>query len=306
MTMTVYACGGAGLNIARQIKDLDIDTYFVDTSKSNLKSINSDNVYLVDGMDGAGKDRSVTYNQFKDVAADVLVRFKPSQQLNIVISSLTGGSGCVISSLIARELIRQGHNTVVVGVDSSGSLVEIRNSVKTLKTLESFSKQLGAPIPLYYINRDSRTEADKTALRFINLLALLVDKNRTAEFDNSDLSTFLYFDRVTDNQPSVSMLDVMLNEEVVPEKNTLVVTSILMTKTPESALKPVVPENKAICVITDNTGAFEEVRINSLLGKLALVVAELESQIKSLEDTKRVNRVSELVVNANTDDGMVL
>lgn len=91
MTISIYACGGSGVNIAKMIKDIDAEINFIDTSVSNLKSVNSPNVFLVDAMDGAGKDRSVAYENFKDISGDVLLKYKPSEQLNIVISSLSGG-----------------------------------------------------------------------------------------------------------------------------------------------------------------------------------------------------------------------
>lgn len=91
MTISIYACGGCGTNVASAVKDLDVEINYIDTSVSNLKSVNSPNIFLVDAMDGAGKDRSVAYENFKDISGDVLLKYKPSEQLNIVISSLGGG-----------------------------------------------------------------------------------------------------------------------------------------------------------------------------------------------------------------------
>lgn len=91
MTLSLYACGGTGINIAKMIREMDIEINYIDTSSSNLKTVNSNNVFLVDGMDGAGKDRSATYEGFKDISEDVLLKHKPSEELNIVIGSLSGG-----------------------------------------------------------------------------------------------------------------------------------------------------------------------------------------------------------------------
>ena len=91
MTITVFAAGGTGINIAKQIRDLDVAIKYIDTSDSNLQGINSNDIYLAESMDGAGKDRSLAYERFKDEAADVLIRLKPSEHLNIVIGSISGG-----------------------------------------------------------------------------------------------------------------------------------------------------------------------------------------------------------------------
>lgn len=89
--LNIYACGGTGINIARQIKDLDVNIFYIDGSDSNLKGVSEDQVFLIPDQDGAGKDRTVTYNNFKNIVEDVLIRFKPSETLNVVISSLSGG-----------------------------------------------------------------------------------------------------------------------------------------------------------------------------------------------------------------------
>lgn len=306
MSLTIYACGGAAVNIAKQVKDLDVTINYIDTSKSNLGSVKSDNVYLVDAMDGAGKDRSLTYNNFKDNASDVLVRFKPSEQLNIVISSLTGGSGGIIASLLAKELISQGHNTIVIGVDSHHSLVELHNSVKTLKTYKAMSTQINKAIPLYYISQPSRTEADRQALFFINLMALVIDKKRTAEFDNSDLSSFLYFNKTTVNAPSVSILEVAPNEQLVAEKNTSVVGTILVTTKTDTTIQPVIPEYLATCVVTDKEYKNEDARLNAVLGKLSVIIDVLDTNIKTLEDNKKINKIREVEVAGSNADGVVL
>lgn len=306
MAMTIYACGGAGINVVKQIKDLDININYIDTSASNLKAVKSENIYLVEDMDGAGKNRVVAYENFKGNAADVLVRFKPSEQLNIVISSLTGGSGAILASLITKELVDQGHNTIVIGLDSDGSLIELSNSVKTLKTYRAISKQISKPIPLYYVNQATRSDADRQALGFITLMALVIDKKRTAEFDNSDLNSFLYFDKTTVNDPSVSVIEVTPNEEIVAEKNTSVVGTIFVTTSKDTTIKPIKPEYLATCLVTDTEYQNEDSRINAVLGKLPLIVSSLEADIKELEDSKRINRVNDVEVLDSNADGIVI
>lgn len=89
--IVLWSCGGCGTNIAKQITDLDIEINYIDTSNANLKGVKSDNIFVLDDIDGAGKDRSKTYEHFKDTASDVVIKFKPSPLLNIVVSSLSGG-----------------------------------------------------------------------------------------------------------------------------------------------------------------------------------------------------------------------
>jgi hypothetical protein len=212
----------------------------------------------------------------------------------------------VLGPLLAKELISQGHNTIVIGVDSRTSLIELSNSVKTLKTYKAISSQIDKPVPLYYISQPSRSEADRQALFFITLMSLVIDKRRTAEFDNSDLKSFLYFNKTTTNAPSVSILEVLPNEVLVAEKNTSVVGSILVTTKKDAVIQPVIPEYLATCVVTDKDYKNEDARLNAVLGKLSIIIDALDVSIKVLEDSKKINKIREVEVSDSNADGMVL
>ena len=304
--LNIYACGGTGINIARQIKDLDVNIFYIDGSDSNLKGVSEDQVFLIPDQDGAGKDRTVTYNNFKNIVEDVLIRFKPSDVLNVVISSLSGGSGSVVSPLICKELISNGHNTIVVGVDSKHSLIEIRNSMKTLLTFKSISASVNKCISLFHVSNTTRKEADQTAIRFINLLSVLVNRKNTDEFDTRDLRNFINFNTVTDNNPSVSILEVGTNQPLTPEKGTVVVSSIFMTTDRNSTIHPVVPEYLSTCIVTDSNFNLEDIRIDNILGKLSIIIDQFERDIQLQTDNKKINKFKEVEVIGATDDGMVL
>jgi hypothetical protein len=304
--VVIYSCGGAGTNIAKQISDLDCDINYIDTSTSNLKGVKSDNILVLENIDGAGKDRSKTYDHFKNVAEDVLIKFKPSSSLNIVISSLSGGSGSIIAPMITKELIQKGLNTIVIGVDSKHSVIELNNTIKTLKTYKSISDSSNKSISMFYIENSNRKESDQKAIWFITLMSLLVNKTKTEEFDTTDLTNFLNFERVTDNVSSVTILEVNGNETINPEKNTTVVSSILVTTDKHSTIKPVVPEYLSTCVVTDNQYNNDDIRIDNILGKLSIIVDGFESEIKDLQDSKKINKFKEVTVEGSNKDGVVL
>ena len=304
--LNIYACGGTGINIARQIKDLDVNIFYIDGSDSNLKGVSEDQVFLIPDQDGAGKDRTVTYNNFKNIVEDVLIRFKPSETLNVVISSLSGGSGSVAGPLLCKELISNGHNTIVIGVDSKHSLIEITNSMKTLLTYKSISASTNKCVSLFYVSNTTRKEADQTAVRFINLLSVLVDRKNTQEFDTRDLQNFINFSAVTDNRPSVSILEVGPNQPITPEKGTVVASSILMTSDQDATIYPVVPEYLSTCVVTDRSFDLEDIRLDNVLGKHSLIVETFEREIQIQMDNKKINKYKEVEISGSTEDGMVL
>lgn len=304
--ISLFACGGCGSNIAKQIIDLDIEVNYIDTSTSNLKGVKSDNIFILEDIDGAGKDRSKTYEHFKDIASDVLIKFKPSSSLNIVISSLSGGSGSIIAPLITKELIRQGYNTIVIAIDSKHSVKELDNTIKTFKTYKSISDGMKKAISLFYIENSNRKDSDNRAIWFINLMSLLVNKQHTEEFDTTDLTNFINFDRVTDNDPTVSILEVNKNEVINPEKNTTIVSTILLTADKHSNIKPVIPEYLSTCVVIDPQYDNEDIRIDNILGKLSIIVENLEKEMKNFQDNKKINKFKELDVQGSNSDNVVL
>lgn len=304
--ISVFACGGCGTNVAKQITDLDIEVNYIDTSNSNLKGVKSDNIFVLENIDGAGKDRSKTYEHFKDIAGDVVIKFKPSPALNVVVSSLSGGSGSIIAPLVAKELIRQGHNTIVIAIDSKHSVKELDNTIKAFKTYKSISDGIRKAISIFYIENTNRKESDNKAVWFINLLSLLVNKQHTEEFDTTDLTNFINFDRVTENEPTVSILELNQNETINPEKNTTVVSTILLTNDKHATIKPVIPEYLSTCVVTDPQYKNDDIRVDNILGKLSIIVAGLESEIKELQDNKKINKFKDLDVHGSNSDNVVL
>lgn len=208
--------------------------------------------------------------------------------------------------MITKELISNGYNTIVIAVDSKHSLKEIDNTIKTLKTYQSFAASTKKPISMFYIENTSRREADERAIRFINLLSLLVNKDHTAEFDTADLSNFINFHKVTDNTPTVSIIEINANENIVPEKNTSIVSTILVTTDAHSTINPATPEYLSTCVVTDPNYRNEDIRVDNVLGKLVLIVEQLEELVNNHQNNKKLNKFKDLTVVANTDDGIVL
>lgn len=98
--MNIYACGGAGANVASNFLKFSkkkesgfaqLVPYFIDTSKSNINSaIPQDQTFLVDGLDGSGKKRNANYETISECYKEILHTFKPAD-VNVVIHSASGG-----------------------------------------------------------------------------------------------------------------------------------------------------------------------------------------------------------------------
>jgi len=306
MSFNLYACGGLGVNIANRLNNNQVNKFFIDTSKSNLKEHNTDSLFILDNVDGAGKFRPKTYEHFKDIASDVLIKFKPSETLNVVLSSLSGGSGSVIAPLITKELVSNGFNTIVIGVDSKHSAIELENTIKTLKTYRSVSSKSNKSIALFYLSNTSREETDLNTLSFLNLLIAITKSEGTTEFDTTDLHNFINFEKVTDNEPNVGILEVNLNKEFKLLKNTNVVSTILVTSDVNSSIKTNIPEYLSTCVVLDEEFKNKEIRIDNILGELSVIVSSLDKEYKNLMDNKKLVKVKEVEIDDDNEDGIVL
>ena len=159
---------------------------------------------------------------------------------------------------------------------------------------------------MYYVENTTRQEADTRAVQFISLLSLLVDKAATDEFDTSDLKSLIYFDSVTDNDPTMSILEVCGNDSTAPEKGTSIVGSVLVTKDRQSTIVANKPEYFATCVVIDPEFKTDDIRLNSVLGKLSNILDMLDAEKQQLLDSKRVNKIRDVCIESSNDDGVVL
>jgi hypothetical protein len=99
--MSIYACGGAGINLLKDFVRLPQDTevpyyptvrkYALDTSDSNIRDLGGDiKTFLVPGLRGAGKKRQQAFEGVNDHVNNMLVEHKPSDY-NLVMFSASGG-----------------------------------------------------------------------------------------------------------------------------------------------------------------------------------------------------------------------
>lgn len=304
--ISLYCVGGSAVNIGRQIKDLEINTVYIDTSVSNLRDMGqAESIFVLENMDGAGKHRTAdTFQRFADEIPKILLQCKPSDALNIVIAGLAGGSGSTGGPALASELLKMGKNVIVVGIDSTSSLRETENSLKTLQSYRGLVTATGRPLSMFYIQNTSRRDADFMAINFVNLMSVIIDKSKTDEFDIADLTSFLSFDRVTPNGPTMAMIEFSDNSEFLAEKGTTVVGTVFVTKDRNAVMSPVHPEYLATCVVTDPSFQEDQLRINSILGKSLIIAERLQHRITTAMENKQIYGAKDLQVKTDSD-GMV-
>lgn len=216
--INIYACGGAGINVAKFFEShrgrkepglASIDPIYIDTSLSNIDPILSEeSTYIIEGLDGSGKIRSENYSVISESVLDILLKH-PVGDLNIVLSSGSGGSGSVIAPSLVSELLNRDKPTLVFIIGSSDSGIELNNTVRTLKSYEAIAKLRTAPVVAMYFENSEKTSrkiVNLDAQKALAILAVFFSGENT-ELDSSDVKNWLKYTKVTSFQPHLSMMD---------------------------------------------------------------------------------------------------
>lgn len=231
-TMNVYCCGGTGINIGSLVeaglKDENpgfakLVPIYIDTSKSNLTVSHPDSrTYLIPDLprEGAGKVRRENFEQIVACVPHVLNKFKPAE-INIVISSTSGGSGSVIAPSLVSMMLEQGHLVIALAVGSTDSLLEITNTINTLKSYESMASLRDKPVPaIYWQNTPEQKRAvinEKLKGEIIRLAALFSGQNQG--LDSSDLRNWLHYNRQSVTGYPAHLVSLEVHVDHIERKN---------------------------------------------------------------------------------------
>lgn len=206
----LYACGGAGLNIASKLNQDLADICYIDTSEANLNGqFDPDKVYRFEGLSGSGGFRAQNYKVIAPLINQILDLFVPGD-FNIVLFSADGGSGSITGPLILRALLEEKATAVSVVVGSDHSKVAVTNTINTFKTLENHALQTQVPVVMsYHENRTGvpMSVVDGDVLFVLESLCLLANQNHHG-LDLMDVTNWTQFNKVTPVKPQLAGLTV--------------------------------------------------------------------------------------------------
>lgn len=326
-TISLYGCGGAGINVAHlfdKFKDADVlegfavvKPTYIDTSKSNLNSLeggyNESNAYLFEKIDGSGSIRKENATQISKSILDILVKHEPGD-LNIVVSSASGGSGSVIAPSIVSELLKRNQNVIVLCIGSNDSVIEITNTVNTLKSYESVSSLRTKPIAMIYEEnkRGVRLEDINQKLydRIVQLAALFSKQN--AGLDSADLKNWLNYTKYTSipaKLMALGFVDGFINTD---ETKGDPITVASLARKGFDTTPGITVDYRCYGIIPDNC---PEIQIDKTLhyvifdGIISKYFEELDKQKTDLEMKQSSRQISESLVKSNDkaeDNGLIL
>jgi hypothetical protein len=204
----IYACGGAPINIMANLGSIqlnpdllaNIEVVQLDTSFSNVtaRSSNVENYLLpqLANVDGGGKNQDENKALIEEHVKPVLKKHPP-RDINIVISTGSGGTGSVFATRLANELKARGEIVIVLLIGTTGSRIEANNSIKTIKNYQKISKARNAPTIMSYLQNSPdlpRVDVNRHMLSTISYIAMLFSR-RNKGLDLMDLRNWAYFTR---------------------------------------------------------------------------------------------------------------
>lgn len=318
--VNIYACGGAGCNQAlpfirfigkEETGFAKINPYFIDTSRSNLDpSVPADNIWLYDGVDGAGKDRAEHVAIISENKLAVLKTFKPGS-LNIVLHSTAGGSGSVIGPILAKQLIANGHDTIIIAIGNVTSKIETRNSLRTLETYEKFANDLGVPFPMVYRENGfnmSRGQVDTDIQATITMLATMWSGQHRG-LDSADLRNLLNYTRVTSFKPRLVGME-LFSVDVTVEKNTAVISMATLEDPEVSSHVDILCEYHTTGIMNPNArnNCSIPLPIHAALFSNAFhsTIERLNKRLAAFEAERGAHVEKPIAISGNTDSDIVL
>lgn len=321
--MHIYGCGGLGLNLASQFETLRgspdssaiIDTAeisYIDTSESNIRhnKIDTDNLYLIEGANGSGKNRGENYHAIKEQIKRIVLNHKP-QEFNLIINSLSGGSGSVIGPLLHNELRDQGYNVVNIVTGSSDSTIEISNTIKTIKSYIGISTKRQEPVIAHYFENSKtspRESVDSDIKKVVSLLAAFLN-HHNHEIDSADIHNFLNYNKVTEHEPTFVFSKFYSKHIDIDNHYFPIAALTLANKGQDTSLGyPVDYQASGYISHAENTELSSHLPMHMVLmeGYVAETVERLEKTLKQVETLRAAALTKRVKVDNALDDGMVI
>lgn len=327
-TVNLYAGGGAGINIARELYRPEpvaepgfaaIRTVFIDASGSNVPPEVLPNAFIritsIDGseIDGSGKVRSTNYKAAAAAVPQILHDHKPAD-LNILLHSASGGSGSAILPALASELLLRGEDILVILIGSTTCRQEIKNTINTLLSYQSISTLRERSVVCYYLENGERPmrENDATA-RVITLLSAALWSGENFGLDKEDLHNWLNYDRVSTYPPALTAMELDgPGVELERLSGQAVSSTVTLIREGEDPTPSEVVGYHSFGTISQAAAEAikmpSPIHLNTVQGYFPRILTALQEKLAAIEEVHRANNINKITLEktAIESDGMVL
>lgn len=216
----LYHFGGTGINILNRYmtegkghKYID-QVVALDTSSANPIVDGLYPLERMEGVEGSGGVRRAHTDKYGDFVKQVFAKHKPNK-INILVYSLSGGSGAAMGPYALRYLLQKKIPALVICVGDKSTFNEEKNTVEALGSMYNQIK-LGSPVLFNYlenkptvsqgqINQQAVCEIDNAIMMF-NL-----DNER---IDYADIKNFFFFTDVTQAEPIMTQVTFLSESDI--------------------------------------------------------------------------------------------
>lgn len=291
----LYGIGGFGINIARQIeRQKIIDTVHVsDTVKENLSGFKS--LYAFKDLVMRGNGRSASTNVVpmrQEISA--LNNAIPPKDYNIVVASLSGGTGPSLAPIMINSQLEQNPDRkyFVLAVVGTEMLSDIDNAVQALARYKKIAESHNnVCIRIYFNAKDvSHGAVNKSVIEDITLLQMILSGQFVSP-DDGDISTWINPSRLrvaSDLAGQLLYLDIK-NDTAVVDKFTDVVSMITTYKNRERVPMEITPYFNLQAEVPDTLiGKDVKEALNThYMQRIGVVDATIDRIVKMREDMRR-------------------
>jgi len=314
-TVRLYAMGGVGFNTGSQLENFRdsripgaaaLDIAYGDTSDSDAiyPNISPDNCFFLPNAKGSGKFQGQHLEAIDAHAKAILQQFKPSETLNIFLSSGSGGSGAPMVSTLAHELLASGHNVIVIVVGTTADKREITNTRNHIRTLMNVAEDTNRPVNTVYFQNSvatPRAKVDEAIVALVGSLCVLFS-GLNHGLDPQDLYNWLHFNenKTTAYGARLAQLSMFEGDDQVTQTGNIISVATLATATSNHEIEQT-PEYQVVGRISPDadkivigrapihfvlsTGRFKHV-LDELEGRLA----DINQAREAIVDTPIVNK----------------
>ena len=140
-------------------------------------------------------------------------------------------SGSVIAPSLVSELLKRDCPVVVMLIGQTDSLIELDNTIKTIKSYESISKLRKKPVNAMYFENCKETPrpaVDKEVRSAISVIAALFSKQNKG-LDSADLENWLNYTKVTTYEPHLTYVNFYQGKDFNLSKNSAIISVATLT-----------------------------------------------------------------------------
>lgn len=242
-SVCVFGCGGAGINMVRNIIPAIQNRAFhrfIDTSYANIRQ--NEEIIVVQG-EGSGLNRRHNSSRIVQKISSLTTDDLKLSDINIIVFSMSGGSGSVLSPVLIQEIARRGKLVIAIAISSSQSQRHAENTLNTLKSLENITNTNDIYLPISIFNNNAGIENVDKYLpykleRLIDLLTM-----PASELDKNDRLHWINVPKNTDAKGCLRLLHIdsgqsidqaSLQAELWSEPNEYIFDSVINIRTVKS------------------------------------------------------------------------